>query len=99
MYKRQIWTNLYVGSKGGVYPCFIKKVGNVRENTLKELWNSDEMTAFRNFRRHGGFAVCQGCCELEHKDYGKHVKTDFFTPIAKLSSDSKSDAKEPVSVG
>lgn len=95
---RAIWTNIIVGSKGGVYPCFIKKVGNVRENTLKELWNSPEMQTFRKFRRHGGFAVCQGCCELEHKDYHKHVKTDFFTPIAKLNAPGAADAKETVSV-
>lgn len=64
---RAVWTNLYVGAKGGVYPCFIFKVGNVREKSLKELWNSDAMKDFRVRRRDGGFAVCRGCCELEHK--------------------------------
>ena len=62
---RAIWTNLYVGAKGGVYPCFIRKVGNVREHSLKELRNNDLMRAFRQQRRSGGFAVCRGCCELE----------------------------------
>jgi radical SAM protein with 4Fe4S-binding SPASM domain len=64
---RAVWTNLYVGAKGGVYPCFIYKVGNVREKSLKELWNSPEMRQFRHRRRESGFAVCRGCCELEHK--------------------------------
>ncbi len=63
---RAIWMNLYIGSKGGVYPCFIKKVGNVREKTLRELWNSPELRAFRLQRKNGGFAVCRGCCELEY---------------------------------
>jgi len=63
---RAVWTNLYVGAKGGVYPCFIQKVGNVRENTLKELWNSPQMRTFRQRRRSAGFAVCRGCCELEY---------------------------------
>jgi MoaA/NifB/PqqE/SkfB family radical SAM enzyme len=64
---RAVWTNLYVGAKGGVYPCFINKVGNVREHSLKELWNSSQMRAFRRRRRDSGFAVCRGCCELEYK--------------------------------
>ena len=63
---RAVWTNLYVGAKGGVYPCFILKVGNVRENTLRELWNGEKLRDFRVRRRDGGFAVCRGCCELEH---------------------------------
>lgn len=62
-----IWTNLFVGAKGGVYPCFIQKVGNVREHSLKELWNSPQMRVFRKRRRDGGFALCRGCCELDHK--------------------------------
>jgi len=66
---RAVWTNLYVGAKGGVYPCFIQKVGDVRQNTLREIWNSPAMQRFRLRRREGGFAVCQGCCELEHKGY------------------------------
>ncbi len=66
---RSVWTNLYVGAKGGVYPCFIHNVGNVRENTLREIWNSPTLRRFRVRRREGGFAVCQGCCELEHKGY------------------------------
>ncbi len=66
---RAVWTNLYVGAKGGVYPCFIQKVGNVREHSLREIWNNAKMREFRRRRRDGGFAVCQGCCELEYKGY------------------------------
>ena len=50
-----------------MYPCFIYKVGNVREQSLKQIWNGPKMREFRVRRRDGGFAVCQGCCELEHK--------------------------------
>lgn len=75
---RAVWNNLYVGAKGGVYPCFINKVGNVRENSLKELWNSPQMKEFRMRRREGGFAVCRGCCELEHSggDQSARPKTN-----------------------
>ncbi len=66
---RAVWTNLFIGSKGGVYPCFIQKVGNVREQSLKEIWNSPKMRKFRRRRRESGFTVCQGCCELEYKHY------------------------------
>jgi radical SAM protein with 4Fe4S-binding SPASM domain len=81
---RAIWTNLYIGAKGGVYPCFINKVGNVRDNTLKELWNSSQMREFRQRRREGGFAVCRGCCELEHKNY----KSAFSSAAQALRGDS-----------
>ena len=77
---RAVWTNLYVGAKGGVYPCFIKKVGNVRENSLKQLWNNTEMRDFRNRRRDGGFAVCRGCCELEHSDKAKKAVSEKSQP-------------------
>lgn len=81
---RAIWTNLYIGAKGGVYPCFINKVGNVRDNTLKELWNSSQMREFRQRRREAGFAVCRGCCELEHKNY----KSAFSSAAQALRGDS-----------
>lgn len=65
---RSIWTNVFVGSKGGVYPCFLMKVGDVRRQTLKEIWNGPEMRAFRKRRRQGAFEVCRGCCEMEYSE-------------------------------
>lgn len=64
---RSIWSTLTVGAKGGVYPCWIQNVGNVRENSLKELRNNEIMRAFRQKRKEGGFAVCRGCCEIEYR--------------------------------
>jgi radical SAM protein with 4Fe4S-binding SPASM domain len=61
---RAIWSTLIVGAKGGVYPCWIQKVGNVREHTLKELRNNEITRQFRQRRRDSGFAVCRGCCEI-----------------------------------
>jgi MoaA/NifB/PqqE/SkfB family radical SAM enzyme len=63
---RAIWSTLIVGAKGGVYPCWINKVGNVRDHSLKELRNNEDMRRFRNKRRESGFAVCRGCCEIEY---------------------------------
>ncbi len=65
---RSIWTNVYVGAKGGVYPCFIRNIGNVRDAKLKELWNNDVMCDFRKRRRQGAFEVCRGCCEIEYSE-------------------------------
>lgn len=65
---RAIWTNLFVGAKGGAYPCFIQKVGDVRKQTLKEIWNSPEMRTFRQRRRDTAFEVCRGCCEMTYNE-------------------------------
>lgn len=64
---RAIWSSLLVGAKGGVYPqCFIQNIGNVRDNTLKEIWNNDIAKQFRRRRRESAFEVCRGCCEMEY---------------------------------
>lgn len=64
---RAIWSSLLVGAKGGVYPaCFIQNLGNVRDNTLKEIWNNDIAQEFRRRRRESAFDVCRGCCEMEY---------------------------------
>lgn len=65
---RSIWTNLYVGSKGNAYPCWLQKVGNVKEHSLKKLWNNHKMREFRQRRRKGAFEVCRGCCEIEYSE-------------------------------
>ncbi len=65
---RSIWTNLYVGAKGGAYPCFINNIGNVRESSLKELWNNSQARAFRRNRRGAAYEVCRGCCEMEYTE-------------------------------
>lgn len=62
---RSAWTNLYVGARGNVYPCFLHAIGNVREASLRELWNNDRMRAFRRRVRKSLFCICQGCCHLE----------------------------------
>lgn len=63
---RSAWTNLFIGADGNVYPCLIHKIGNVREASLKFLWNSPSMREFRRRIRNQPFPVCQGCCELEY---------------------------------
>jgi len=64
---RNAWNTLIIGRQGNAYPCWIARVGNVRENTIKEIWNGAEMRAFRKTCQKHLFAMCPGCCFLEHK--------------------------------
>ena len=59
-----IWTNLFVGAKGDAYPCWLQKGSNVREKTLKEIWNGPEFRQFRAQVRKGLPGPCVGCCFL-----------------------------------
>lgn len=66
---RNAWITCVVGRLGDVYPCWLVKVGNVRENTLKEIWNNTVMREFRQTCQRKLFAMCPGCCFLEHKSH------------------------------
>ena len=61
------YTNMMINPEGFVYPCLSQKIGNVREKTLKELFNAPQYCCFRqNLKASGGtFGACQMCCELE----------------------------------
>lgn len=59
------WTVMYVTPSGDVYPCLNYRVGNLREQPLRKLWNSLRYRQFRlRLMRHGLFADCRGCCDL-----------------------------------
>lgn len=58
------WCNVFVGSKGDIYPCWLRCVGNVREKGLRATWNGAEMRAFRRRTRRGLYPACVGCCFL-----------------------------------
>lgn len=64
---RNAWTTLIIGYKGDVYPCWIKEVGNVTQNSLKEIWLGGDLREFRQTCQKKLFATCPGCCFLEHK--------------------------------
>jgi len=69
---RNPWNTLIVGRQGDAYPCWLVKIGNVREHTLKELWNNLTVREFRQTCQKHLFAVCPGCCFLEHKTRRKY---------------------------
>lgn len=64
------YTNMMINPEGFVYPCLSQKIGNVREKSLKELFNAPQYCCFRkNLKASGGtFGACQMCCELEVKE-------------------------------
>lgn len=64
---RNAWNTMIIGRQGNAYPCWIQKVGNVREQSLKELWNNATMREFRQTCQKKLFATCPGCCFLDHK--------------------------------
>lgn len=72
---RNAWNTMIIGRMGEAYPCWIKKVGNVRENSLKELWNNATMKEFRQTCQNKLFATCPGCCFIDHKSYRKIENT------------------------
>ncbi len=76
---RNAWNTLFIGRQGNAYPCWIQKVGNVREDSLKQLWNNATMRNFRQKCQKGLFTPCAGCCFLEHKEERKAITT---TPAA-----------------
>lgn len=72
---RNAWNTLIIGRQGNAYPCWIQKVGNVREQSLKELWNNAAMRGFRQTCQKKLFAMCPGCCFLDHKHARAGEKT------------------------
>lgn len=62
-----IWTTVFVGRTGNVCPCWLLTLGNVREASVKQLWNGPSARAFRKRTRQGLYPPCVGCCFLVHK--------------------------------
>lgn len=60
------YNNMFINPEGFVYPCLSQKIGNVKEKTLKELFNDPKYCCFRkNLKANGGtFGACSMCCEL-----------------------------------
>lgn len=63
---RSPWNTIIIGRTGDVYPCWLIRIGNVRETSLKEMWNNERTRTFRRACRSGLFPVCPGCCFIEY---------------------------------
>ena len=63
------FSNMMITPSGDVYPCLSQKVGNVKEGSVKEMFNSAKYRCFRkNLKAAKVFGACQMCCELAVKD-------------------------------
>ncbi len=62
------FSNMMINPQGDVYPCLSLNIGNVREKSLKEVFNMPKYCCFRKNLKHSGvFEACQMCCELKVK--------------------------------
>lgn len=62
------FSNMMINPQGDVYPCLSLKIGNVREKSLKEVFNAPKYCCFRkNLKYSKVFEACQMCCELRIK--------------------------------
>lgn len=62
------FSNMFITPEGNVYPCLSQKIGNIKENRIKEIFNKPNYCCFRkNLKVSKVFGACQMCCELEVK--------------------------------
>lgn len=63
------YNNTFINPEGYIYPCLSQKIGNVKERSIKEIFNMPNYCCFRkNLKANGGvFGACQMCCELSLK--------------------------------
>lgn len=62
------FSNIMINPQGDVYPCLSLKVGNIRDNSLKDVFNMTKYCCFRkNLKASKVFEACQMCCELKVK--------------------------------
>lgn len=63
------FSNMMINPSGDVYPCLSFKIGNVKEHSIKELFNLPPYRCFRkNLKISKSFSACQMCCELKVRD-------------------------------
>lgn len=59
------FSNMMINPQGLVYPCLSYRIGNIREKSLKEIFNLPKYCCFRkNLKSSKVFEACQMCCEL-----------------------------------
>ena len=83
------WTNLEIQTDGGISPCCMSvgsKLGNVKQDTLNDVFNSKALQELRSSLLAGERPeICQGCWKVEEKNLTsirmhnvKRLKKDFL---------------------
>ena len=63
------WANTIINPVGDIYPCLSYKMGNIKEQNIKNIINSKKYLLFKeNLRQSQQFSACQMCCELKVKE-------------------------------
>ena len=66
---RVVWSTMHIGPYGDVFPCYSYNMGNVRKNTLMEIWNGQKYKQFRQqLQKAGIFRGCIGCCMISYQE-------------------------------
>ncbi len=65
------WYATRMNPYGDIYPCSLQTLmGNVLEEPLQKIWNSERYRAFRrSLRKQGLFAQCARCCALSRHNW------------------------------
>jgi Fe-coproporphyrin III synthase len=65
------WYTTRMNPYGDIYPCSLQTLmGNVLEESLQKIWNSEHYTAFRRLlQKQGLFAQCARCCALSRHNW------------------------------
>jgi Fe-coproporphyrin III synthase len=59
------WQTTRISPYGDVYPCLNYRIGNVREHSLRGLWNHERYIRFRRtLAKKDIFSACIGCCKM-----------------------------------
>lgn len=62
------WSSMRISPFGDVYPCFNYRIGNVRKDTISNLWNNFYYKKFRSLlKKHKIFPGCAGCCNMIYR--------------------------------
>jgi len=59
------WTNVTIAPNGDVFPCLRIKVGNIKDGSIRSIWNGEASTMLRKrIKEKGIFSRCRRCCHL-----------------------------------
>lgn len=63
-----VWSTMHIGPYGDVFPCYSYNMGNIRKNSLMDIWNGDRYRKFRQQLQQAGiWRGCIGCCMISYK--------------------------------
>src|SRR3982751_3856514 len=78
------FTQLALRSNGNIIPCCLREdyvIGNIKDNSLKEIWNSEKIKALRREFLSGNVKTCKS--DIEHHRCSRW--TEFLIERAELA--------------